>query len=77
MDDAKGVGADVAPAVDAGQHPALHDIPDTATAAAVKLGKNDAVAQLDGDAAASVDPQDRTPLGIHGIDAARAVVNDV
>lgn len=77
MHHADDVVADIAPAVYAGQHSAFDDIPDTATAAAVQIGKDDAVAQLDSNAAASIDPQDRTPLGIHKNDAARGPVNDV
>jgi hypothetical protein len=43
----------------------------------VQLGQNDAIGQLDRDAATSIDPKDRSALEFHRIDAARGLVNDV
>ena len=71
------VVADVAPTLDAGQHAAFNDVPNASAAATVQFGQDNAVGQLDRDAAASIDPKDRSALDFHGDDAARGLVNDV
>jgi hypothetical protein len=43
----------------------------------VQFSLDDAVGQLDRDAAASIDPKDRSALDVHGNDAAPGLVNDV
>jgi hypothetical protein len=71
------VVADVAPTLDAGQHATFDDIPHAPATATVQLGQDDAIGQLDRDAATSIDPKDRSALEFHGNDAARGLVNDV
>jgi hypothetical protein len=71
------VVADVAPTLDARQHASFDDIPHAPAPATVQLGQNDAIGQLDRDAATSIDPKDRSALEFHRIDAARGLVNDV
>jgi len=63
--------------MDAGEHSTLDDIPGRSATTAVQLGHDDAITQLDRDAAAGVDPEDRSALDIHGNYAARGLVNDL